>query len=86
MRSENMQQIYSRTPIPNALFLEICFATLYTSQFGMCVLLYSCCASSEYFSLRTPLDGCFRLKFLLRYSEIVSEIVAAKIQYKGSKH
>ena len=50
--SENKQQIYWRTPLPNK-------ATLSKSHFGMSVLLQICFIFSEYLFLKTPFGGCF---------------------------
>ena len=49
--SENLQQIYRRTPMPKCDLLKL--------HFGMGVLLQICCIFSEHLFLRTPLDGCF---------------------------
>ena len=52
--SENMQQIYRRTPMLKCEFNKL--------HFGMGVRLYikfSACIFSEHIFLRTPLDGCF---------------------------
>ena len=48
--SENMQQIYRRTPMPKCDFNTVA-ATLLKSHFGMGVLLQICCISSEHLSL-----------------------------------
>ena len=45
--TENIQQIYRRTPMTKCDF----------STLGMDVLLYICCIFSENLLLRTPLDG-----------------------------
>ena len=52
--SENMQQIYKKTPMP-----KCCRATLLKSHFGMGVLLQICCIFSKHLFLGTPLGGCF---------------------------
>ena len=52
--SENMQQIYRRTPMSKCEFNKL--------HFGMGVLLYikfAACIFSEHIFLITPLDGCF---------------------------
>ena len=52
--SENMQQIYRRTPMSKCEFNKL--------HFGMGVLLYikfAACIFSEHIFLRTPLDGYF---------------------------
>ena len=36
------------------------------SYFGMGVLLYICCIFSEHLFLRTPLDGCFWRRLIIR--------------------
>ena len=53
-RSENMQQIYRRTPMPKCNFNKVAQCTL--------VWVFSCkfCIFSERFFLRRPLDGCLR--------------------------
>ena len=43
-----------------------CLATLLKSHFGMGVLLYIYCIFPEYVSLRTPLEGCFCIKYFLK--------------------
>ena len=52
--SENMQQIYRRTPMSKCEFNKL--------HFGMGVPLYikfAACIFSEHIFLRIPLDGCF---------------------------
>ena len=49
--SENIEQIYRRTPTPKCDFNK--------SYFGMGVLLYICCIFSEHLSMRTRMEGCF---------------------------
>ena len=52
--SENMQQIYRRTPMSKCEFNKL--------HFSMGALLYikfAACIFSEHVFLRTPLDGCF---------------------------
>ena len=53
--SEDMQQVYRRTPLPKFNFNEV--ATLLKSHF----VLQICCILSENLFLKTPLDGCFCL-------------------------
>ena len=62
--SENMQQIYRRTLMPKCDFNKLAKATLLKSRFGIGVLLWICCIFSEHLFSRTPLDGCFCLKYL----------------------
>ena len=52
--SENMQQIYRRTPMSKCEFNKL--------HFGIGAILYiksAACIFSEHIFLRTPLDGCF---------------------------
>ena len=66
--SENMQQIYRRTPMPKCNFIGSCFATLLTMifcfatllnlHFGMRFLLQICSIFSKHLFLRAPLKGC----------------------------
>ena len=53
MCSENIQQIYRRTPMPKRDFNKV------APLFGMGVLLQICCIFSEHLFLRKPLGGCF---------------------------
>ena len=57
--SENMQQIYRRTPKLKCDFNKIAEQLLLKSHFGMGVLLQICCIFPEHLFLRTALDGCF---------------------------
>ena len=57
--SENMQQIYRRTPMPKFNFNEFAKGTLLNSHSDMSVFLYICCIFPEHIFLGTPLDGCF---------------------------
>ena len=64
--SDNMQQIYRRTPMPKCNYNKVevqfqlsCKATLLKSHFGMGFLLYICCIFSKHLFLRTPLDSRF---------------------------
>ena len=55
--SENIQQIYRRTPMPKCDFNKV--LGLVHWCFGIGALLSVCCIFSEHIFLRTPLDGCF---------------------------
>ena len=57
--SENMQQIYRSTPMPNRDFNKVAKATFLKSHSGIGVFLLVCCIFSEHLFLRTPLKGCF---------------------------
>ena len=57
--SENMQQIYRRTPMPKCDFNKFNKAPLLKSLFGMRVLLNICCIFLEHLFPRTLLKGCF---------------------------
>ena len=52
--SENMQEIYRRTPMPTCDFNKIAIK----SHCGMGVILKICCIFSECLFLGTPLSGC----------------------------
>ena len=56
--SENMQQVYRKTPMPKCNFNKVAKATLLKLHFGMGVLLKIGCIFSEPLFLRTPLKGC----------------------------
>ena len=62
--SENMQQIYRRTPMPKCDFNKVAvakqFYILLKSLFGMGVLLQICCVFPEHLFVGATLDGCFR--------------------------
>ena len=53
--SENMQQIYRRTPMSKCGLNKVTLK----SHFNMGVLLYISCIFLEHLFLRTPLDDCF---------------------------
>ena len=56
--SENMHQIYRKTPMGKCNFNKVAKqATLLISHFGMGVLLWICCIFLEHLFLKTPLVG-----------------------------
>ena len=64
--SENMQQIYRRTPTSKCEFNKL--------HFGMGVLLYikfAACMFWEHIFLRTPLDGCFWYRLFSTFSSCI---------------
>ena len=64
--SEDMQQIYSRTPMSKCEFNKL--------HFGMGVLLYikfAACIFSEYIFLRTPLESCFWYRLFSKHSSCI---------------
>ena len=57
LRSRNTLQIVDST--------DNCIAALLKSHFGKGILLQICCIFSEHLILRTPLDGCFYMQFII---------------------
>ena len=74
-----MLQIYRRTPIPKC-DLRSCFTTLLKSHFGMGAPMQNCSIFSENLFLRTPLDGCFCVKLLVKSLSPRPIFTKAKVQ------
>ena len=72
--SKNMQQIYSRPPMPK------CDLTS-KSHFDMGVLLWICCIFSEHLFHRTPMGGCFFVRHNLHLCLSFRSVFACTTKY-----
>ena len=78
--SENMQQIYRRTPMSKCEFNKL--------HFGMGALLYikfAACIFSEHIFLRTPLDGCFWYRQCYALSSCITPTTLVKLNVVETK-
>ena len=64
--SENMQQIYRRTPMPKCDFNKVA-KQLWNPQFGKGVFLQICFIFQEYLFQRALLASCFWMFLILQY-------------------
>ena len=61
--SENMPQIYKRTPMPKCDFNKVALKL----HFGMCLFLKICCIFSEHLLLRTPQVAAYEERLRYRF-------------------
>ena len=62
--SENMQQIYRRTPMPKCDFSKVAKQIYWNYTSAWVFSCKICCIFSEHFFKRTPLDGYFWISLL----------------------
>ena len=74
--SKNMQQIYSRTPMPKSDFNKFTLQ-LYWNQISAWMFSCKFADISEHLFPRAPLDGCFWIKFFLEW------IAKSKLRLRG---